>query len=245
MIDNQYFYALPSDITADSLSLRDEEARHCQKVLRKKKGDRFFVVDGMGHEFLVTVHSIHSGSVLCTIEDKKIRPREPDISLHLGIAVLKRDAMDWVIEKAVELGVTEIHPLITTRSVVDAGGSKAARWQKIALSAMKQSRRSVLPPIHPSVQFHDLLCSDHRSSDLLLMAHEAAAEPLDIQSPIPSAIFLLIGPEGGFTDDETELAANHGYTTFSLGTRRLRSETAAIASLSRLLSFPSLSGRDR
>lgn len=233
MIDNQYFYAHPSDIGAESLILRGDEARHAHQVLRKRAGDRFFVTDGTGREFTVTVTSSQSSKMVCTIDSTAIRPRELGFPLRLVLAILKREAMEWALEKAVELGISTFTPVLAQRSVA-IGGGKAVRWKGIALSAMKQSRRSFLPAIEEPQTLASFMESVDTTNGLFLVADESAAESIMAIHHTPKlAVTLLIGPEGGLTDDELQKAVGQGFRPVTLGKRRLRAETAVVAALSR------------
>jgi 16S rRNA (uracil1498-N3)-methyltransferase len=237
MRDDQYFYALPSDVlaTENKLWLREEEARHCLKVLRKKIGDEFFVIDGLGNEYAGVIAQVQKENVECRILETKLRPRELTVTLDLAQALIKKDRFDLIVEKATELGVHGITPVRTERSVLEPGTAKRIRWQKILISAMKQSRRSVLPALQEITSFQDLV-ENSRSYDAKIIFHERSERPVlayaNALDPSVRRMLLVIGPEGGFTETEVALSAEYGFISLSLGSRRLRAETAALAALS-------------
>lgn len=230
MIDNQYFFTPPQLVDRDrgQLVLTGEEYHHCVHVLRKNAGDRFYVVDGQGTEFAVTAAEDGAAGLICRIDDFKNRPREPANPPVLIQALLKKDKMEWITEKATELGISRLVPVLTQRTDVPARSFHRERAMKIAMSAMKQSRRSVLPQIDDVRQLTDAI-SDF---PLAYVAHEHAESTL-ASADVASGIFVLaVGPEGGFTDAEVQAMQSAAWKTVSLGRRRLRAETAAIAGLS-------------
>lgn len=234
--DDQYFYVLPSDVHEQrTLILRDEEAYHCAKVLRKTTGNRFYAVDGLGKEYLVELTEVRKDLVSCQIMESKIRPTELPFNITLAQALIKKDHFDLVVEKSTELGVHTIIPLETERSLVEAGKNKMERWQKIMVSSMKQSRRSILPHLADMTAFKKLVENSNRY-DIKIIFHEKSERPVfefaKSLSIISSEVLVLIGPEGGFSESEHSMAVNHGFISLSLGQRRLRAETAAICAVS-------------
>lgn len=231
--DNQYFYVLPGDVADDesTLILREDEAHHCLRVLRKKPGDEFYAVNGCGREYLVQLVENHYPTALCKILHAATPPRELPWQITLGMALIKNDRFEWMLEKAVELGVFRIVPIQTARSVPESGSGKQSRWQKIVLAAMKQCRRAVLTAMDPPQPFASFI---QQSFTHRLLFHESAESPLSRHLSASrlsggETIALLIGPEGGFTDQEIDIAHKHLWNVLSLGPRRLRSETAALS----------------
>ena len=230
-----YFYTQPTLIKDDSASIEGEELHHLSKVLRKKVGDEIFVVDGFGKGYRVVLKSISRSTAEGEIREVLHHWNEPDVDVMLAFALLKNPArIDLVIEKCTELGVREFYPMTTERTIVSK--LHRERLQKIALSAMKQCGRSYLPPIHPLVTFADAL-SFLKGCERKFIAHEKADERTvrvnkEGVEGSGKTIGVLIGPEGGFTEIEVQAAVQSGFTVLSLGPRRLRSETAAIAALS-------------
>jgi 16S rRNA (uracil1498-N3)-methyltransferase len=234
--DDQYFFVHPADVNKPhSITLRGEEAHHCIKVLRKAIGSRFYAVDGQGNEYLVELTHAHKDSVECSIIESRLRPTELAFNITLAQALIKKDHFDLAVEKCTELGVSRIIPLETSRSLAEPGKNKIERWQKIILSAMKQSRRSVLPQLTAIVSLKDLV-EKSNVYDLKILFHEKSNLPVfDFVKTLPhrpEQILILIGPEGGFTDSEVAMAVDHGFISLSLGQRRLRAETAAICGVS-------------
>ncbi len=232
--DDQYFYAEPADIHPPSLTLRNDEAYHCVKVLRKSAGDRFYAVDGLGMEYLVEVVQLGKDFVECRIVESLSRPRELPSRITLAQALIKKDHFDLVVEKCTELGAFALIPVETERSLAEPGQNKLARWQKIMLSSMKQSRRSFLPVLGEIASFKELV-QESGGYDLKVIFHEKSqlsfAEWAGQTAVRPAETLILIGPEGGFTDDEVALAAEQGFISLSMGQRRLRAETAAICAM--------------
>jgi len=227
-----YFYTPPSLIQSRSLSIQAEELHHLSKVLRKKVGETIIVVDGRKHAYKAVIESISRSSAECRILETYYRFNEPSVELKLAFALLKNPSrMDFLVEKCTELGVREFIPMHTERTIVSRIHTE--RLQKIALSAMKQCGRSFLPPIHVQVDFHEAL-TYLETCERKFITHEKAGEMIawgsNIASSGSASVSVLVGPEGGFTEGEVQLAAERGFRPMSLGLRRLRSETAAIAS---------------
>lgn len=232
MIDNQYFYTPPHFIDRDrgQLVLAGDEYHHSVHVLRKRNGDRFYVVDGQGNEFTVTATVDRGDGLVCRIDECVNRPRETAKPMVLIQALLKKDKMEWVAEKATELGISRLVPVMTQRTDVAARSFHMERVAKITLSAMKQSRRSVLPQIDDVRQLADAISV----FPFAYVAHEDGDEKLiSVDDPIHARV-LVVGPEGGFTDEEIRMMQTASWRTVSLGRRRLRAETAAIVGLSYL-----------
>lgn len=231
-MSNQTYYAQPENIGEDHLTLTLEESRHIIKVLRKQQGDAFLATDGAGTTYECKIDSFAHGLVTARIISKKERRCEPEIQLILAVALPKKDRFEWIIEKGTELGISNFMPIVTERTIGTERSMKPARCRKIAISAMKQSGRSRLPEIADPMTFHALLNASPMA-DVQLIAHEKDdRQNLDDvlpgrSAPVRSAI-LCIGPEGGFTEEEVTFAREHGYRSFRMGVRRLRTETAAI-----------------
>ncbi len=235
MRDNQYFYAAPSDILNSEgfVFLGGAEAYHCAHVLRKRPGDEFYVVDGVGHEYVVALEVVSDPRLRCRILETRRRPNELAVDLTLAQAILKRDHFDLAVEKAVELGANRIIPVRTRRCIQQADDRKVERWRKVGLEAMKQSRRCVAPVIDAVTDLEDVVRGAGQEGRVL--CHEDSAVPwaaLRERATGWSSVIILIGPEGGFTEEETGMALQAGWASLSLGQRRLKAETAAFCSLS-------------
>jgi 16S rRNA (uracil1498-N3)-methyltransferase len=234
-----YFYTPPSLIKSKSLSIQGEELHHLSKVLRKKVGETIVVVDGKEHAYKAILESITRSSADCKILETIHRFNEPDVEVKLAFALLKNPSrMDFLVEKCTELGVREFIPVHTERTITSRVHPE--RLQKIALSAMKQCGRSFLPPIHSPMDFHEAL-TYLNACERKLITHEKADEMIAASGRkgargSSGTVGVLVGPEGGFTDEEIQGAVESGFKAVSLGPRRLRSETAAIAVVSLVIS---------
>jgi 16S rRNA (uracil1498-N3)-methyltransferase len=235
------FYAPPSAFTPDeqTVSLGADEARHARDVLRLQPGDEVYVFDGAGKEFRCAVREFsRDGAALEVLEEvEPARPESP-LKLTLGIALLKGEKFDLVVQKATELGASRIVPIATSRADVrirngDDTKRKLTRWQRIALEAAKQCGRARLMEIAEPVGFRDLIDRPGEEGELRLMfAERNGTSFAEVgRNPPPDSVKLsaLIGPEGGWADEEFELAREAGWQIVTLGGRTLRAETAAIA----------------
>jgi 16S rRNA (uracil1498-N3)-methyltransferase len=249
----EFFFAPPENFTADSITLAGDEHSHLVRVLHHKVGDRVTVVDGAGIAAESEIIEIGRTITRLRIIKKTRRLGEPFAHLTLAQAVPKGPRFDWIIEKATEIGVSAIIPLLCERSEVTPGSGKIERWRRLALSAMKQSCRSVCPAISEPVRF-GALCRRAstlpsafsrgqsgriREFDFALLAHEASGDPLPQlvnRSPQPRIGMVMIGPEGGFSESELQIAAEAGINFFGLGPRRLRAETAGLVAAIKILS---------
>lgn len=224
----QLFYS--PDITPNALCTLDpEESRHAVRVLRLRQGDPIAVADGCGTLHHCTI--LEANDKACVVEaiNSEFRTQNSELKIHLAVAPTKNPSrMEWLVEKAVEMGVGGIILLQCDHS--ERTFLKTERLQKIALSAMKQSLRTVLPAIHEAVGFREWIGSV-RDSELRLIAHCEADQP---RTPLGEALkpgqaaTVLIGPEGDFSPEEIALALQCGFQPVSLGPSRLRTETAAL-----------------
>jgi 16S rRNA (uracil1498-N3)-methyltransferase len=217
-------------LTAGPICLEDAAARQIRRVLRLRVGDRVCLFCGDGWEHEASLVEVASERVLARIEAS----RQPDVELRrplrFGIALLKGEKLEWVVQKLTELGVAEIAFLQTERVVASPGEgrwiTRLVRYAAIAREAAEQCGRVRLPALHGPVGLADYLRVGGDAS--LLFVHPAAASPLRAALPAASDLRLLIGPEGGFSPREAALARECGATAVSLGARILRSETAAL-----------------
>lgn len=229
------YYTPPDRVSGTHLSITGDEFSHLTHVMRKKPGDVFHVVDGAGTLYRVNIERIEPGSVLCATLSREESPSEPSRRLTLAVGLLKQTArFDMLVEKCTELGIWSIVPLITERTI--ARRARSDRWHKLALAAMKQSGRSVLPAILNPVTFQEFLPTPEPDS-LRLIAHETIASPSlrELTTPGQPRAYVCIGPEGGFTEREIRGALEAGFTPVGMGLRRLRTETAAIVAVASLL----------
>jgi 16S rRNA (uracil1498-N3)-methyltransferase len=226
-----YFYCSPEKISNDSIEIDGDEFSHLIHVMRKKIEDEIRVVDGKGNAYDVRLEEIKKKTARAAIFNSYNNHNEATIFVTLAVGILKNPSkFDFLVEKVTELGVKEIIPLLTERTI--PSHAKIDRWQKLALAAMKQSGRSYLPKVR-ELTVLDSLLKENISADLKLVAHEKTIGEGKIHSSIEKqakSVLILIGPEGGFSDMEFEKCIAAGYSHLYLGERRLRTETAAIVS---------------
>jgi 16S rRNA (uracil1498-N3)-methyltransferase len=216
------------------IELTEQEARHASKVMRAREGDLLTVVDGRGGWYEGIIRRITKKTIQVEIQkSRRIPPSDPTLILGMGI-IKKRDRLEFAVEKAVELGVSEIMLFRSEHTIKE--NVRMDRLESIAISAMKQSLRAWLPQIS---MYHSLEGLIQRTDDAqLLMAHEKvepAKNNISLKQLDEDRLLLLVGPEGGFSEDEVAFAKSQGAQLVSLGSYRLRAETAAVAFLSQFL----------
>jgi len=237
-MSTEHFYVNPAQVGETTLVIGGTEHKHLLRVLRKQVGDRIVVTDGRGKSYNVVIRSIDSEIAECEIIDAREMFNEPKVEVGIGASLLRNPSrFNFMVEKVTELGVRRVIPLLCERTVPHH--ARVSRYEKIALSAAKQACRSVLPDIFVLTNFNALLES-LSGYDLKLIPHEKTEQSQFIGTVLhhhhaAKSIFILIGPEGGFADAEIAQATAHGFVPVSLGPRRLRAETAAIASVSLVL----------
>lgn len=217
-----------------TIELSAEAGHHVGVVLRMQVGALLTLFCGDNREFLATIMSVHKKKVHVTITSVESVNRESPRDIHLAQAISKGDRMEWVVQKAVELGVKSITPLITAHCAVRLDDERLAKkqqqWQAIAVAACEQSGRNYIPIISPVTQF-DVYVQQSKSS-IKLILHPTGAmswRGIDLSD---GDVALLIGPEGGLSQAEILSAQSNQFKSLALGPRVLRTETAAIAALS-------------
>jgi 16S rRNA (uracil1498-N3)-methyltransferase len=227
-----YFYAPEDCFRGDSVVLPPDEARHATRVLRHREGDEIIVVDGIGGWFRVRLDHAVRDAAAGTIVERRRDEGEPSFSLTIALAPLKNPSrFETFLEKAVELGVGRVIPLLSERA--ERHRIKTARAENIIIAAMKQCGRSRLTELTEPMSFDQVISG--AEDQVRMICHEGTDRNDDgIVSRLMTlrhvaGVSVLVGPEGGFTDEEVARAAEHGFTAVSLGPRRLRAETAAIA----------------
>lgn len=226
------FLVEPAAINGATARLTGSEAHHLSKVLRLKPGSQVTLLDSTGAQHEALIERIDRTAVhLSILATTAPAPTGP--TLHLGQGLLKGKKMDLVIQKATELGITAIYPFVSQHTVVrPSENDKESRWQRIALEACKQCNRPLPPHCHPIRDFTTLLQEAAHFPRKLLFWEGGGGVPLRhviARETPPSSLFFLIGPEGGFSQTEHDLAVTAGFTAVTLGNRTLRAETAAIA----------------
>jgi len=214
------------------IELESGPSAHIARALRMREGDKLTLFNGEGGEYPTEIASVGKKKVVVTTGAHRTLELESNLRIHLGIAVSRGDRMDWVIQKATELGVDTLTPLLTERTEVKLAGDRAARkirhWQQIAISACEQCGRNRLPVIHA---LHDLgpwLASTEAQRKFVL---HHRADSIGGAGDKPASIALLVGPEGGLGVDEIGAAEQAGFQSLRLGPRILRTETAPVAAI--------------
>lgn len=217
------------DITSDEYVLNEEESRHCIKVLRLGRGAHVYLIDGRGGLYKAEIVSETKKNVYLRILETTLNHQQRKHHLHIAVAPTKNiDRLEWFLEKATEIGIEEITPLICERS--ERKVIKDDRLNKIITSAVKQSLQAYHPVLNPQISFEEFLKLDSKSNRMI--AHCVENEPRQYISQLagPGQHYtILIGPEGDFSAGEIKLALNNGYKPLTLGETRLRTETAALA----------------
>lgn len=247
----QHFFVSPSQINGHTIVITGEDVNHIKNVLRMKPGEEISIGNGADdNEYRASIKEIKDDEIICDL----LFVKEDGVELPVGITLFqglpKSDKMDTIIQKAVELGAVRIVPVATERAVVKLDAKKAAskkeRWQKISEAAAKQSKRAIVPEVTLPMTMSEAVN--------MAASMNAAAIPYELENGMDGMkafvdrvkslagnkdtkpeVAVFIGPEGGFADEEIELAGNAGITPVSLGRRILRTETAGMTVLSILM----------
>ncbi|MEW6109143.1 MAG: 16S rRNA (uracil(1498)-N(3))-methyltransferase [Nitrospirota bacterium] len=218
----------------DQIKISDEKARYLRTVLRCKTGDQIIVNDDKGNSYTARITGATGKEITAEIIEKIFPNPESFLNITFLQGILKGDRMDLVIQKATELGVMEIIPVVTERSQIRET-KKLPRWRKIAEEASKQSGRTAIPVVHEVMNFQKLFSGSDTIKDTGIIFWEKGGESLtDVFGALGDIdrIKLFTGPEGGFSEKEVNIASERGFKVATLGKRILRAETAAIAALS-------------
>jgi len=215
------------------IELQTENAHYVRTVLRLIKDQQITLFNGLGGEYLCLIKEVSRKRVVILIGEESSRTVESPLKVTIGMGISRGDRMDWAVQKAVELGVNDITPLITERCVVkfkaDKKQQRLQHWKNIAQHATEQSGRTILPVFNEITTMDDWV---KNQNDLKLFLDPYAEKSLANLQPENQAVTLLTGPEGGFSDTERQLAVDAGFIPVRLGARVLRTETAALAALS-------------
>jgi 16S rRNA (uracil1498-N3)-methyltransferase len=211
---------------APEITVEGDEFHHAIRVARTRIGEEVEVFDRAGNAARATVHSLDRDSATLVLGDS-IPSRESPLDLHLAMAIIQLEKFELVLQKATELGVKSMIPLVTEHVELrpERYSGKMERWNKIVFEAVKQCGRALVPRIEAPSKFEDVIA---RSGEKILFDAEAGGSPAEALS----AVTILIGPEGGWSERELALAREHDVRIERLGPRRLRAETAAIAAVS-------------
>ncbi|AXQ98911.1 16S rRNA (uracil(1498)-N(3))-methyltransferase [Pseudoalteromonas piscicida] len=218
------------------VTLDDDAAGHIGRVLRMTTKDKVSLFNGQGGEYLCQLSEVGKKKVVAVPESFEDKNVESPLAIHLGQGISRGDKMDFTIQKSVELGVSEITPLFTARCGVKLSGERLAKkhqqWQKIAIAAAEQSGRNTITVIHPPMELSEWLAL--QSDELKITLHPRAEHSIKTLPYTQYGIRFLVGPEGGFTDEELDATAQQQFVDVRLGPRVLRTETAALTVLSAL-----------
>ena len=215
------------DLQDDTYRLSEEESKHCVRVLRLTEGETLFLVDGKGLFCEAVIISAHPKACILQVVDKKHNYGKRDYQLTIAVSPTKNiDRYEWFLEKATEIGIDGIIPLISRYS--ERKEIKPERLEKVMVSAIKQSIKAYLPVLYPIQTFKETI--KRPFTGLKFIAHCNEGEKVLLRDAVVKGqdIFILIGPEGDFSNEEVELAIKEGFIPISLGDSRLRTETAAL-----------------
>ncbi len=221
---------LPSQI-----SIQGQDAKHIRKVLRLTAGDMIHLTDGSGQDYAAKIFSISKTDVIVNVLESKASETESPIHITLCSGMLKDKKMDFIVKHVTQLGITQWLPFFCERSIPSPDAKRiekrVQRWKIIAKESLKQCRRSSLPEINAPVPFENILEASDEYDAKITFWEKAEKNLSSLKSGVPvKKAIILIGPEGGFTDSEICLAHEKGFSSYLLGPRILRAETASISS---------------
>lgn len=226
-------FHVPEAAPGARVQLPEHAAHHAREVLRLRSGEVVQVFDGRGQEWQAVLEAVTRREVSAHLGQALVPRPESPLRLVLALSPLKGDRMEIVVQKATELGASEIWPVVTARTDAAARpalqGSRQDRWEKIASGAAEQCGRAVVPGIAPTATLDQLLAAPFAGRKALLL--EIGAPPALASLPRPESLLILVGPAGGFEASELQRVARAGFLAVGLGPRLLRAETAAIAAV--------------
>ncbi|HEU5442291.1 MAG TPA: 16S rRNA (uracil(1498)-N(3))-methyltransferase, partial [Steroidobacteraceae bacterium] len=218
-------------------AIEGEAASHISRVLRLRTGDALTLFDDRGGEYAARIEEFRKGAVIATVGDRSTAVRESPLSLTLAQGVSRGERMDWVVQKATELGATRIVPVLTERTVVKLDEKQAERklshWRGIVTAACEQSGRDRIPAVDAPLTLTGFLEGVDRRAMRVMLSPAAGLGIADLTPP-EAGVVVLIGPEGGLAEAEQQSALAAGFAAVRLGPRVLRTETAAVAALALL-----------
>ncbi|HEY8118774.1 MAG TPA: 16S rRNA (uracil(1498)-N(3))-methyltransferase [Methylophilaceae bacterium] len=209
-------------------------ATHASRALRMQAGDKAILFNGDGNDYLCELAMVKKNEVVAKVKGVHQVRSESPLKIRLAQAISSGDRMDFTIQKAVEMGVTSIQPIASQRSVVKLSGERAEKrrehWQNVVISACEQSGRAIVPEVLPALPLANWLAQNPMTGLRITLSPTATQCLHDLAEP-NDEICLLIGAEGGLTDNEIDLATSHGFIPVRLGKRILRTETAPLAAI--------------
>ncbi len=234
------FYIEPGTLAADVVSIKGALAHRLTKVLRLHAGDEVRLFDGAGTDVVVRLDDVRERAITCTVLERVPGPLESPTAVHLYQSITKGERFEWLVEKATEIGVARVTPLVTARAVVKtaAEGNRIDRWRRIAVEAAEQCGRSRVPDIDAPMSFAEAV---QAAPGIVLLPYESADHLAPSVATVlndridelyaSAAVSVLIGPEGGYEPEEVERATAAGAAIVTLGERVLRSETAGLVAV--------------
>ena len=238
-----HFFVTPDQVKEKYIYIEGSDVNHIKNVLRMKLGEELMISDGNNKKYLCTITELSQDEICVEIKEEQHADSELPSRIYLFQGLPKSDKMEFIVQKAVELGAYEIIPVSTKRAVVKLDAKKAAkkveRWNSIAEGAAKQSGRTLVPNVHCVVNYKEAL-EYSKDLDITMIPYELAEGMPETKAYIDSiepgrSIGIFIGPEGGFETEEVEEAMNAGAKPITLGKRILRTETAGLTTLSILM----------
>ncbi|WP_422660314.1 16S rRNA (uracil(1498)-N(3))-methyltransferase [Paenibacillus sp. EC2-1] len=242
----QRYFVSPEQFKGDRVEITGEDARHITKVMRGKPGDTFIVSDGISREALVEIESLEQTSVITVVTEPLEMTHEPRLKVTIAQSLPKGDKMETVIQKCTEIGAVTFVPFISERTIVQYDAKKESkrleRWRKIAKEAAEQAHRNIIPEVEQPLTWKKLL-DTFASYDIVCFCYEKehGSQLRDVLKPFTAQsmqepgstakLLLLVGPEGGFTEEECRAAEEAGAISVGLGRRILRCETAGMTAL--------------
>lgn len=220
-------------VVNSELSLAEPQSHYLSKVLRMQAGRELILFNGEGGQYNAEISAVHKKHVDVLVKKFSSENNQSHLHLELAIGVSRGERMDWVLQKATELGVTKITPLMTERTEVKLGGERADKkmehWQHILISACEQCQRNLLPELSEPENYSDWITRCNAELKFVLHHRDSKGLPQDTST---QSVALLIGPEGGLDEDEIAQAITQGFSPLTLGPRVLRTETAPVAAIS-------------
>jgi len=237
------FFISGENLCGGQVVLSGRQAHQIRNVLRMAPGDQIIVLDNTGYEYVAAITDVARQRAVGRIMDKQPAQGEPRTQITLYQALLAREKFEWVLQKCTEVGVTRFVPVVTQRTIVRRADTitphRLARWKGIVTEAAEQSGRGRIPQLECPVKLADALAGLRAFDRCLIASPQAVSrtlrELLQAGGSGPAAIALLIGPEGGFSDEEITAACEKGAVAMSLGKRILRTETAAVVASALIL----------
>ena len=242
----QRYFISPAQFQEDTAVITGEDARHITKVMRGRPGDQFYVSDGVTREVLAAIKEIGPDSVIAEVIEELAMTQEPHLKVTIAQSLPKGDKMELVIQKCTEIGAAAFVPFLSERTIVQYDAKKEAkrldRWRKITKEAAEQAHRSKIPEVNAPISWKQLLgLFSEYDAVLFCYEKEHGSQLRDVLKPFAlkaaanpetaSSLMLIVGPEGGFTEDECRMAEEAGAVSVGLGRRILRCETAGMTAL--------------